>query len=130
MNVMMNAKSELIVRQQGLFFGKVLLVNPPVDNLIQHLVHCECAIWTWNFADYQQFLKRGGQVHFAIDIDYDYLYDFNHIIIFNPKAKQRLAYVLDYVHHYAQIGTIISLVGEKKQALKVQQNYYKIMPRQ
>lgn len=112
----MNPKSELILRQQHLFSGRVLLINPPVDDLVKTLsavssLH-QCDIWTWHYANHQQLLQKGLQSRFAIDCPD--LANYNQIIIFNPKAKARLQYLLAYIQQNITQNVSVFLVGAKK----------------
>lgn len=113
----MNPKSELILRQQHLFLGKVLLINPPVDDLVSVLSAdgspvSQCDIWTWHYANHQQLLQKGLPSTFAID--YPNLANYNQIIIFNPKAKARLQYLLAYIQQHITQNVSVFLVGAKK----------------
>lgn len=108
----MNPQSELIIRQQRLFDGRILLINPPVDGLISALSPCQCDVWTWNYADHLAFQRMGVSSNFSIDYPQDNVYQ--QIIIFTPKAKARLQYVLAMLSQYCAVGTAIYLVGEKK----------------
>ena len=110
----MDNKSEVLLRQADLFKGKILLVNPPQDQLYQHL-DAEVAIWTWNFADYQYFQKTGIDVVFATQPN-DSMFD--QVIIFVPKAKEQLLYVLEQCAARLGQAKHIFLVGEKKAGIE------------
>lgn len=117
----MNPKSELILRQQQLFSERVLLINPPVDDLAQTLLADgvsvkQCDIWTWHYAEHQHFQRKGLNTRFAID--YPHLANYNQIIIFNPKAKARLQYLLAYIQHHMTQNISVYLVGEKKAGIE------------
>lgn len=50
----MDAKSEVILRHDH-WQGRILLVNPPQDQLFQSLQNVgatQISVWTWNFADH------------------------------------------------------------------------------
>lgn len=125
---MMNLESEVILRQQQLLQGRILLVNPSPDGLIQALKsQAECDVWIWNYADHCSYQQKGVNSYFSVAFPREHRY--NQIIIFNPKAKKRLEYVLHYACENVAEQTPIFLVGEKKAGIegsaKVLKNYGK-----
>lgn len=108
----MDAKSEVILRQTAYVKGHVLLINAPIDDLTEALGNSVSAcFWTWNYAEYQQHLAQQKQSYFGIEFPQQ---AYDQIIIFIPKAKELLAYLLHQVASHMAAGTPIFLVGEKK----------------
>lgn len=110
----MDAKSEILLRQAELFSGKVLLVNAPQDQLSQSL-NATTSIWSWNFADHQYFLQSGYPSVFDIAPPQQ---SFDQAIIFIPKAKELLNYVLEHCAALLKQDKPIFLVGEKKAGIE------------
>lgn len=110
----MDAKSEVILRHPERIHGQVLLVNPPQDQLCQ-MLDANVSIWTWNFADYQYLKQICANSFFDTQIPQ---HTFEQIIIFVPKAKELLAYVLEQCVAALGSGKNIYLVGEKKAGIE------------
>ncbi|KAA8732775.1 class I SAM-dependent methyltransferase [Acinetobacter qingfengensis] len=109
----MDAKSEVILRQDHDWLGTTLLVNPPQDILATHFQ--QSLIWTWNYADHHYFTHQNFTSYFDIVPPQQ---AFQQIIIFIPKARQQLQYVLDQCAALLQQGQQIFLVGEKKAGIE------------
>lgn len=112
----MDAKSEVILRHEY-WQGHVLLVNPPQDQLFQSLVQSgvdRVSAWTWNFADHHYY-KNHFDSTFDIQPKTD---EYDQIIIFVPKAKTLLDYILAQCIRLLGIGKSIYLVGEKKAGIE------------
>lgn len=108
----MNPRSEVVLRQQQYLAHKILLINPPADELAQQLAHKhQVSVWTWNFADHQYFQRQSIQSDFTVTFP-DHVPD--QVIIFVPKSKELLNYLLHVVVSHLSIGQHIFLVGEKK----------------
>lgn len=108
----MDPRSEVVLRQIDFLAGQVLFINPPSDLLLKQLpssVHGQ--IWTWNFADHQYFQTNHCVSHFAIEYP---AAAFDQAIIFVPKSRELLDYLLDQVLSQIKVGAQIFLVGEKK----------------
>lgn len=108
----MDPRSEVVLRQQQYLAIKILLINPPADELAQQLAHKhQVSVWTWNFADHQYFQHQSIQSDFAVTFP-DQIPD--QVIIFVPKSKELLSYLLHVVVSHLPAGQHIFLVGEKK----------------
>lgn len=108
----MDPRSEVVIRQHDYLSGRVLLINAPSDDLLSHLgADIQASVWTWNFNEYQYFQKLEANVHFGIDLPE---HDFDQAIIFVPKSKELLNYLLHYVVERLGLGASVFLVGEKK----------------
>lgn len=119
----MDLKSEVVLRQLDLLTGNILLINPASDELAQILQqHTQQSItlWTWNFADYHYFQKHAQHnpnihVYFQIEIPKQ---DYQQIIIFNPKIKAQLYYILHQISATQHLNCAIYLVGEKSAGIE------------
>ena len=79
----MDPRSEVVLRQQQYLASKILLINPPADELAQQLTHKhQVSVWTWNFADHQYFQHQSIQSDFAVTFPDDIP---DQVIIFVPK---------------------------------------------
>ncbi|WP_130802374.1 class I SAM-dependent methyltransferase [Acinetobacter ihumii] len=108
----MDPRSEVVLRQQQFLSGKVLLINAPADDLAQALPpNVSVSIWTWNFADHQYFEQQRFDTHFSVEFPKA---EFDQVIIFVPKSKELLSYILHVVTSHLPQGQSIFLVGEKK----------------
>ena len=108
----MDPRSEVVIRQHEYLSGRVLLINAPTDDLLSNLEKdITPYFWTWNYNELQYFQSQQANVHFGIDLPVD---DFDQAIIFVPKSKELLNYVLHNVVSRLNVGASIFLVGEKK----------------
>ena len=108
----MDPRSEVVIRQHEYLSGRVLLINAPTDDLLSNLEKdITPCFWTWNYNELQYFQSQQANVHFGIDLPAD---DFDQAIIFVPKSKELLNYVLYNVVSRLNVGASIFLVGEKK----------------
>ena len=108
----MDPRSEVVLRQQEFLSGSVLLVNAPCDELNTQLIGTvEPHFWTWNFNELQYFQNQQSDVHFGTDLP-DVAFD--QAIVFVPKSKELLNYVLHQLVSRLAVGASIFLVGEKK----------------
>ncbi|MEG0197748.1 MAG: methyltransferase small domain-containing protein, partial [Acinetobacter sp.] len=108
----MDPRSEVVIRQHEYLSGRVLLINAPTDDLLSNLEKdITPCFWTWNYNELQYFQSQQANVHFGIDLPKD---SFDQAIIFVPKSKELLNYVLHNVVSRLNVGASIFLVGEKK----------------
>ncbi len=108
----MDPRSEVVLRQVNLLAGQVLFINAPSDLLLKQLpssVNAE--IWTWNFSDHQYFQQHQLTSHFGIEYPKG---TFDQAVIFVPKSRELLDYLLNQVLSQIKLGAHIFLVGEKK----------------
>lgn len=110
----MDAKSEVILRQSEYFKGATLLVNAPADTLAKHLSGTN-QVWTWNYAQHVFFQQHAIASSFATSPPQE---QFAQIIIFVPKAKEQLRYVLAHCVFLLNIAQKIYLVGEKNAGIE------------
>ncbi|WP_339844882.1 methyltransferase [uncultured Halopseudomonas sp.] len=106
--------SQILERSDELFAGKrVLLVNPPADDLVSS-IDADWQVWTWDWSVQRSLV---GQ------IDEDKL-SFSHLcpqiegldaaILVVPKALERAEYALAQIAPMLTAGCPLYLVGEKK----------------
>ena len=108
----MDPRSEVVIRQHEYLSGRVLLVNAPTDDLLSNLEKdITPCLWTWNNNEFQYFQSQQANVHFGVDLPEG---DFHQAIIFVPKSKELLNYILHNVVSRLSLGASIFLVGEKK----------------
>ena len=108
----MDPRSEVVIRQHEYLSGRILLVNAPTDDLLSNLKKdITPCLWTWNYNEFQYFQSQQANVHFGVDLPEA---DFDQAIIFVPKSKELLNYILHNVVSRLSLGSSIFLVGEKK----------------
>ncbi|ENW05595.1 class I SAM-dependent methyltransferase [Acinetobacter beijerinckii] len=108
----MDPRSEVVIRQQDYLNGHVLLINAPNDQLAKLLPNqVQSSVWTWNYADHQAFLKSEINSHFSVEFPQ---HEFDQVVIFVPKSKELLNYILHVVISHLKMGQSVFLVGEKK----------------
>lgn len=109
----MDPRSEVILRQQEHLNGHVLFINAPSDALLFELPQTvqQATIWTWNFAEFQSQQQKGLHSHFGTSLPTG---TFDQVVIFIPKSKELLHYVLYQIASHLALGTFVFLVGEKK----------------
>ena len=108
----MDPRSEVVLRQHDYLQGRILLVNAPTDDLLSQLgSEISPSVWTWNYNEFQHFQAQQASVHFGVELPEG---EFDQAIIFVPKAKELLNYVLHNLAARLKAGSSIFLVGEKK----------------
>ncbi|WP_445116516.1 methyltransferase [Acinetobacter sp. WZC-1] len=108
----MDPKSEVVIRQKSYLKGQVLFINAPADQLIQHLgPQIQATLWSWNFSEYQAHLRAGLHAHFSVEFPAQRV---DQVVIFVPKSRELLNYILHTVAGHLSAGADIFLVGEKK----------------
>jgi len=108
----MDPRSEVVIRQQDYLNGHVLLINAPNDQLAKNLPdRVQASVWTWNYTDHQGFQNAGIHSHFSVEFPQA---SFDQVVIFVPKSKELLNYILHVVVSHLKLGQNVFLVGEKK----------------
>ncbi len=112
----MEPRSEVVIRQHDYLAGRVLLINAPTDDLLSNLAQdIKPAFWTWNYNEFLYFQNLQADVHFGVDVPEN---DFDQAVIFVPKSKELLNYILHNVVSRLPEGASIFLVGEKKAGIE------------
>lgn len=108
----MDPRSEVVIRQQDYLNGHVLLINAPNDQLAKNLPdQVQPSVWSWNYADHQAFQNAGIHSHFSVEFPQA---SFDQVVIFVPKSKELLNYILHVVVSHLKLEQNVFLVGEKK----------------
>lgn len=108
----MDPRSEVVIRQQDYLNGHVLLINAPNDQLAKNLPdQVQASVWSWNYADHQAFQNAGIHSHFSVEFPQAC---FDQVVIFVPKSKELLNYILHVVVSHLKLEQNVFLVGEKK----------------
>lgn len=108
----MDPRSEVVIRQIDQLQGRVLFVNAPNDQLLKELnQHIQGTVWTWNYADALALKNKQIDVHFGVEPPEQ---AFDQAVIFVPKSKELLHYLLQNLASKLAKSTLIFLVGEKK----------------
>lgn len=108
----MDPRSEVVIRQHEYLSGRVLLINAPTDDLLSNLEKdITPCVWTWNYNEFQYFQTQQANVHFGVELPEG---SFDQAIIFVPKSKELLNYLLHQAVSRLALGASIFLVGEKK----------------
>lgn len=116
----MDPRSEVIIRQIDFIKGSVLLAGCSADELLSQLQQyapvTQVHAWTWLYDDYQLLHARHPeQCSFGI-VPPEQTYD--QVVVFLPKSKELLQYVLHQAAmHLAPHGQIF-LVGEKRTGIE------------
>jgi 16S rRNA (guanine1207-N2)-methyltransferase len=117
----LNSTSQLLVRNENELSGKILFANPedtyPQDLSQQADVYAWCqsktsydALSRVGFADEKLFLSEQWMSENGSDFDY--------IVVYQPKAKELLDYLLAAVLPLLKEGGQIWLVGDNKSGVK------------
>lgn len=106
--------SELLLRNESRLPARVLLVNPPVDGLATTLAtERDVAVWT---QDYRCHQAHGDRSAFGAAFQETIASDAC-VVLFVPKAKERLEWLLAVLGAQAQTGTRFWLLGGKQQGI-------------
>lgn len=104
--------SQLLLQQD--LAPNTLLINPPQDDLVNHID----ATWTvlsFSYGGSQRFEKQGCTM---ADFKQPGAQTYDNIIVYLPKAKARLKYILDYASLSLSEDGEIWFVGENKGGIK------------
>ncbi|EXB46552.1 class I SAM-dependent methyltransferase [Acinetobacter sp. 1000160] len=108
----MDPRSEVVIRQQDYLKGQVLLINAPNDQLAKNLPEqVQASVWSWNYADHQAFQNTDIHSYFSVEFPQA---SFDQVVIFVPKSKELLNYILHVVVSHLKLEQNVFLVGEKK----------------
>jgi 16S rRNA (guanine1207-N2)-methyltransferase len=104
--------SQLLLQQE--LSDNVLLINPPSDDLFLSIPKT-WQVASFSFANKNTYEKRGFINH---KIDQPIAEKFDHIIVFLPKAKQRIQYTTHFAQHALSENGEMWFVGENKGGIK------------
>lgn len=105
----MDARSEVLLRQAGLFSGGVLLAGLPADDLLRQLP--AASGWSWHAGDQQRLAARfPGRCEFGVEPP---AHAFEAAVLFLPKSRELTDYLLRTLAARLS-GRMLYLVGEKR----------------
>ncbi len=117
----LNSPSLLLERNEAQFSGKVLFANPE-DSYPRNLGReAEVFAWCQSHTTYEQLVRVGmpeETLHFGEQWEADKASDFDHVIIYQPKAKELLDYLLAATLPLLKQGGAVWLVGDNKSGVK------------
>lgn len=106
---MMDARSEVLMRQAELFGGKILLAGLPADDLLGQLP--AASGWSWQWQEYSPLAARYPErCHFGIHPQDG---EFDGAVLFLPKSRELADYLLSTLAAHLP-GKPLWLVGEKR----------------
>src|SRR5690606_27469136 len=105
----MDPRSEVLLRQAGLFDGELLLAGLPADDLLGALPQARG--WGWHAGDQALLAARfSGRSHFDTQMPEG---DYRAAVLFLPKSRELTDYVLQALASRLA-GKPLYLVGEKR----------------
>jgi 16S rRNA (guanine1207-N2)-methyltransferase len=109
----MDPRSEVLLRQAGLFQGSLLLTGLPADDLLGKLPNAQG--WSWHAGDYAALDARFTErTHFGVHAPET---SFDAAVLFLPKAKDLTEYLLNALASRLG-GRELFLVGEKRAGIE------------
>lgn len=113
--------SQLLQRNETLFQGKNILVAGNIDDSYPIHLQALANSSTFCFSDYRHFIAVDEQLTTSTSIftdNYQGTTTFDLLLIYIPKAKKELQYLLANLVPHLEQGAAIILVGEKKCGIK------------
>lgn len=120
--------SQLLQRNETLFQGKNILVAGNMDDSYPLHLQSLASSSTFCFSDYRHFSAINNQLTDSTTLftdNYQGAKKFELLLIFIPKAKKEIQYLLANLTVHLQPGAAIILVGEKKCGIKSAANLLK-----
>jgi len=109
----MDPRSEVLLRQAGLFQGSLLLAGLPADDLMSKLPNAQG--WSWHAGDFSALEARFTErTHFGVHAPEP---SFDAAVLFLPKAKDLTEYLLNALASRLG-GRELFLVGEKRAGIE------------
>ena len=116
----LNPTSLLLNRVVDSLNGTVLFANPE-DSYPLDLPQANVSAWCQSKTNYDALLSRGfdtTKLEFSAAWSQATLNHFDHVIIYQPKAKELLDYLLAVTMPHLKIGGKVWLVGDNKSGVK------------
>lgn len=105
----MDPRSEVLLRQAGLFQGPLLIAGAAADGALGQLPQANA--WTWHAGDHALLQQRfPGRCHFGVEVPN---VPFDAAVLLLPKSRELAAYLLDALAARLA-GRTLYLVGEKR----------------
>ena len=120
---MLTAPSELLIRNQSLLEGKqVLLLNHEADRCAEQLL-AVCSSVTTLALDYPHFQlqprnKANLQAEFGHKLADDKAQTFDTVVVYYPKAKPLLDYLLHLAAYYLKADGELLVIGDNKGGIR------------
>lgn len=109
----MDPRSEVLLRQAGLFGGELLLAGLPADDLLGHLPQAHG--WSWHAGEQAQLATRfAGRCHFGVEPG---ARTCEAAVLFLPKSRELTDYLLASLAARLP-GVLLYLVGEKRAGIE------------
>lgn len=109
----MDPRSEVLLRQAGLFTGELLLAGLPADDLLGQL--SGVSGWSWHAGDHQALQARfAGRCTFGVQPPPA---GFDAAVLFLPKSRELTDYLLNALASRLA-GRLLYLVGEKRTGIE------------
>ncbi len=117
----LNSTSQLLVRSEPQLVGNVMFANPE-DTYPQTLTG-QASVYAWcqSKTRYDALLQLGfkeDNLVFSEQWPADHAVEFDHVVIYQPKAKELLDYLLASVLPHVKEGGQVWLVGDNKSGVK------------
>ncbi|TBV11182.1 class I SAM-dependent methyltransferase [Stutzerimonas kirkiae] len=109
----MDPRSEVLLRQAGLFTGDLLLAGLPADDLLAELPRAWG--WSWHAGEHQHLLARFGE-RCSFDVQAPPA-AFDSAVLFLPKSRELTDYLLQALASRLA-GKPLYLVGEKRAGIE------------
>jgi len=117
----LNSPSLLLERSMHQLQGKVLIANPEDAFSLKLAAQTTVFAWCQSKTIFDELLRRGmpeEQLSFSAVLPDEFPSDFDHIIIYQPKAKELLDYLLATVLPALKLKGKVWLVGDNKSGVK------------
>lgn len=117
----LNPPSLLLERNASEFSGKVLFANAEDSYPISLKSDCDVYVWSQSKTVFDTLVRIGmpeNSMHFGAEWDATLAQEFDHIIIYQPKAKELLDYLLAATLPVLKQGGKVWLVGDNKSGVK------------
>lgn len=110
----MENTSQILERSADLFAGRrVLLVNPPADDLVSS-IEADWQVWTWDWSVQRGLATQLNEEHLSFSHLCPEVDGLDAAILVVPKALERAEYALAQIVPLLPAGCPLYLVGEKK----------------
>ncbi len=121
--MMLANTSQLVLRNANMLSGKVLIVEPPADQLAAQLSlqapELQLSCYTTDQATATAWQQQ--RCYFSASPDFDSSFD--SIVLFYPKSKEQLLYTLSLLKPAISAKTEIFVVGDNKGGIKSLSNH-------
>lgn len=117
----LNPTSQLLARNEAQFAGNVLFANPEDSYPATLGDTAHVFAWCQSHTVYEGLIKSGvpaSNMHFGATWENEQATAFDHIIIYQPKAKELLDYLLAATLPLLNQGGQVWLVGDNKSGVK------------